>query len=678
MSKRPAPWQFEWKRPEWQSPADDESNFSVDGVPVSTAAAQISSAEIQEWEKRADQDTFSVAPDTEDEEISLLLTATLYSTGKPNTASADVLLLELIEHKRSGAKRLKHRMLRWPGSTINDDEEQQQEEKSWNISSWIGKRPKRVGLVSVTLCRLPVGEELAAASVDAMDVVALLSLGLDATESTAEPNAQTVEVTTEAEPQPRSVEPTDLIMACLTTDGRVLLYSPQKIFRPDASKYDKQELEDGLALLLLGNAIHQQLEQTVLPLSQPLAVVPLSVPLKKSKKPTKAKHDNLDVIPEDLVLPEDHDEVHEEDAAIEQDLWEGSFWDANIEASTAKYHTIENVPKLMVPAFDFIAVAGQGTRVRRIKRRNSSSSRGSSVSSWEIASHDEEKWELSAKTRSNTADSAESGGWWEENQVEAPLDDETSNSTKRKEKAKTKWVEYKETGGFITFISLRYYAEFRTVYLPFAPKHLSAVVWGDMHFLIVLGEESMAPLHTPLAMAVRVDSFDVISVPRGEAPSYSRDNSEDTDTSKTSFEDKGATHGDKKKAKRKAMCTVRRFHLIPIILPSRGSSSSEEVTAVAVSSTLTEPPAIALQYSSQPEMSGDLLVTLNSLQSLDIVPTILTHRAMGGYRRFGKEAERAFAIKTHATAWPRRSYPLQCRTINYKEHLVSRRSSKYR
>ena len=637
MTSRSIPWQFEWKRPEWQSPSDErDDEFFVDGVPVSCASAQVSLEEAREWrEEHA----------TEENDSCLLLVATLYSTG--NKQSADVLLVQLFQYEPSnnsnGAKRLEHhRMLRWPAFTMNTEEP---EKKSWWMGGGKGRKEAVVGLVSVTLCRRPVGEDVSAASAaDAMDVVALLSLGLETSESSAvsQKDVEPQENQEERDSMSHPEKPTDLILACLTSDGRVFFYSLQAIFQPNKEKED-EKLENGLTSLLLGNDIHRQLEQTVLPLSQPLAIVPLSVPLKLH---TPKQNDTLDVIPEDFELPED--EIYEEeDTAVKQDLWEGSFWDANVEASTAKYHSVENDPKLLISAFDFVVVAGQGTRIRRVKRRRKkvpSSSRGSSVSSWETASQqEEEKWELSAKALANTGDSVDSSGWWQENRGQAmPMDDESSdNSKKRQEKSKTKWVEYREAGGFVTFISNRYYAETRTVFLPFAPKQLSAIVWGGLHFVIVLGDESLAPAHAPLAMAIRVDSFDVMKIPRGESPStmLTREPSDD-DASK-------ALPGEKKKQKRKQMCSVRRFHLIPILLPSKGSSSSEQVTAVAVSSTLTDPPAIALQYSSQPELSGDLLVTLNSFRSLDVVPTVLTHRATGGYRRFGKEPEKGLAIRTH-------------------------------
>ncbi len=637
MTSRSIPWQFEWKRPEWQSPYehdDDEAkDYFVDGVPIWSASAQVTFEEAQEWQSdRAAE---------ENPDASFLLVATLYSTGNKHQ-SADVLLLELIRHEQ-GPKRLKYRMLRWPASTMSSEEP---EKSSW----WMGGRKGRkqaVGLVSVTLCRRPVGEDLSAFSAaDAMDVVALLSLGLETTESSAvhQKAVEPEENEQESDPMPRPDKPSELILACLTSDGRVLFYSIQTIFQPNKEN-EGESLENGLASLLLGNDIHRQLEQSVLPLSQPLSVVPLSVPLKSNLQTTR-ENDNLAVIPEDFEFIED--EVYEEeDTSVQQDLWEGSFWDANVEASTAKYHSVENDPKLLISAFDFIAVAGQGTRIQRVKRRRKkvpSSSRGSSVSSWETASHqEEEKYEISAKAHAHTGDTVDSSGWWQDNQVQTTLmDDESSdNTTKREEKSKTKWFEYREAGGFVTFISNRYYAETRTVFLPFAPKQLSAIIWGGLHFVVVLGDESLAPAHAPLALAIRVDSFDIMKIPQGESPStmLTREPS-DADAS-------NALPSDKQKRKRNEMCSVRRFHLIPILLPSKGSSSFEQVTAVAISSTMTDPPAIALQYSSQPELSGDLLITLNSFRSLDVVPAVLTHRATGGYRRFGKEPEKGLAIRTH-------------------------------
>lgn len=181
-------------------------------------------------------------------------------------------------------------------------------------------------------------------------------------------------------------------------------------------------------------------------------------------------------------------------------------------------------------------------------------------------------------------------------------------------------------------------------------------MWGGMHFVIVLGEESLAHRHTPLAVAIRVDSFDVVSFPQGQAPTsyFIASDSKEAETSS-----KGdPTRDEKKKPKRTPMCTVRRFHLLPIILPSEGNSSK----AVAISSTFTDPPGIALQYSSEPEMSGDLVITLNTLHILDVVPVSMIEQIMGGHRRFGKTKEKALAIKTqvqmeHVARIPHRAEP---------------------
>jgi hypothetical protein len=666
MPTRSAPWQYEWKRPVWDT-LTDESDFSIDGVPISLASALLSSKEVEEWEKKSspEKDTFPEYS-VNDEDHSFLLSATLYATDKPrsDTAVGDVLLLELIQRKRSGATRRKYRMLRWPGSTT--DGENTEKSQEWNLTSWVRKRPLRVGLVSVSLCRLPPGEDLTSASVDAMDVIALLSLGLDLNESSAPPSAP-IALTNVVEHK-NADNPTDLILACLTTDGRVLLYSPQKIFQPNVVDYQGGELSDGLASLMLGSTIHQQLERSVLPLSQPLSIIPLSVPLKRrSKNTAKSKNEHLDVIPENLVLPGgDLDDSDEEVIKEDLHLWEGSFWDANIEASTMRYHTLENVPSLLVPAFEFLAVAGRGTHVRRIQRRRktTSSSRGSSASSWETASHQEEKWEFSAKTDSDTAGPIDASGWWEKRnknestaRTRLPEDDVSDRTKKLKEKSKPRWVEYEETGGFITFLSLRYYAVFRTVFLPFAPKQLSAVVWGGMHFVIVLGEESLSPRHTPLAMAIRVDSFNVSSVPQGEglASYFAKDSKE----AETSSMEKESTRDETKNAKRKPMCTVRRFHLIPIILPSEGGASTK---TVAISSTLTDPPGIVLQYSSDLEMTGDLVITLNTLHMLDVVPTNVIRQVTGGHHGFEKTKEKALVIKTqlrmeHVARIPHKAEP---------------------
>ncbi|KAL3812025.1 hypothetical protein ACHAXA_001332 [Cyclostephanos tholiformis] len=74
-------------------------------------------------------------------------------------------------------------------------------------------------------------------------------------------------------------------------------------------------------------------------------------------------------------------------------------------------------------------------------------------------------------------------------------------------------------GGFVTFVSLRHYAESRTIYLPFAPESIQPMYWSGMHFVMLLGEggnvlTSIRNNDTshhrrrprkPFVMAVRVD-----------------------------------------------------------------------------------------------------------------------------------------------------------------------------
>eukprot|EP00986_Skeletonema_menzelii_P019047 scaffold27055_cov155-Skeletonema_menzelii.AAC.12 len=62
-------------------------------------------------------------------------------------------------------------------------------------------------------------------------------------------------------------------------------------------------------------------------------------------------------------------------------------------------------------------------------------------------------------------------------------------------------------GGFVTFVSLRHYAESKTIYLPFAPRNIHPVYWRAKHFVIISGERgTYGGDHNPCAVIVRVDS----------------------------------------------------------------------------------------------------------------------------------------------------------------------------
>jgi hypothetical protein len=73
---------------------------------------------------------------------------------------------------------------------------------------------------------------------------------------------------------------------------------------------------------------------------------------------------------------------------------------------------------------------------------------------------------------------------------------------------------------------------------------------------------------------------------------------------------------------KKPMCEVRRFSLIPIMLPVDDLLSSTTIRSTTATSLLSYPPSIELLYSSPNDDDGtyDTALTLNSLQYFDLVP----------------------------------------------------------
>jgi hypothetical protein len=329
---------------------------------------------------------------------------------------------------------------------------------------------------------------------------------------------------------------------------------------------DRKEQDDamgmGFADLLLGGSLHRHIQDSIFPLSQPIATTRLSVPLHhgKQKQRTNETKGLFGFF-----------RTTKESTKDDKQVWDSTMWDANVEPSTTMYRTVENHPFRVEPVFEYLAVLGKGRSVQRapavLAQKVESMSTLSSLDDVEQADD---------RNNSNNNNSSSNNSNDDKHELEQ------GNC---------------ENGGFIAFLSMTHFTETRTVYLPFAPKAVYPVVWGEMSFVLVLEEGG------PRAMAIRVDSSQLYSVPCGGIPVARKQPHNSTDTPTT--------------------CLIPRFHLIPVLLPIEDALSLTTVQTVAASTMLATPPSIALMYASRHSAAVDVAVTLYTLDHVDLVDGLL-------------------------------------------------------
>ena len=581
------PWQYEWKRPkvdELPVDHDDESALCV-------TAALVDPFEVNR---------LSTTP--------LLFTVTLYSD---DGSLGHRMLLRLFEPP---SKELQSRELRWPGSMLGVNQ--------------------GGGVVSIELCRKS-RKSKSLTTADALDVIQLMSLGIGNAISIQMGDESTEEVEavvhSSGSQDADAPEPTELILACLTSNGHVHLYAALDLLKPILVDVDAEhEFGFGMARLLLGTDIFQRVQESLYPLSQPCGTVQLSVPLQR-KEPRKPS----------FVLPFFSHQKKEEGAEIH--VWDESFWNSTVERSTAIHRTLNNIPTGMVSAFQYVVIFGRGSRIRRIRKKQQ---RGVVVVEGLEALQD------------NDAEST-NDQWWQgepEAKGDAPLLDDQEPWWKTGVD-EDEVVEATETGGFVTFVDLHHASEARTLYLPFAPKALYPLCWGNLTFVVVLADESLAPERCANAIAIRVDTSRKIFFDCGASPTSPAE------------EEMEMISADGRLIKKPA-CEVRRFSLIPITLPVDDHLTSTTIRTMTASSLLSSPPSIELLYTSltgDNEGLCDVAMTLNylhcfdSMESIDLpsyphyannsssIPVIRTRQSVRNAARLS----RSFDERAIESAWSR-------------------------
>ncbi len=259
----------------------------------------------------------------------------------------------------------------------------------------------------------------------------------------------------------------ELVLSFLANDGHVHIFkaldvllmqdnltsqsTEMNLFRVVKERDTREVLFNEFESLVFGDELQSTLKETLLPLSNPKATIPLSVvsgietnamssrmvPISPSNKISQNDTDNAEFECENIHKSLVHDD------RLARPLLDLSFLNSNVEPCTIQYRTIRNEPTVCVQAFDHIVVGGRGDKVIKTSKMTDHFSADS-------RSSDEERFDLQ--------------------------------------------------GGFITFISLQNLSESRTVFLPFLPYMLSPTTWNQMQLLFVTGRKKNESL------AIRIDA----------------------------------------------------------------------------------------------------------------------------------------------------------------------------
>ncbi|GAX22422.1 hypothetical protein FisN_14Hh036 [Fistulifera solaris] len=212
------PWQWDWKQPQWHR----STREVIAGELIDHAAAHISRKEVP----------VSLSADDSD----AVLTVSLLRQ-PPSTFVLDITILQ------HDATVVTTRSLTWPSFLLQDDDSNS---LFWPFG-WRPQKKKQHSILAVCLCRLAPDKDT-----EVWHILNELSL-------VSSPH----ELVTTTDRHHR-----ELRLLCLASNGTVYLYNPWLLL--SATTHDDIDLQDGMVSFLLGDALLQTLQQSMLPLSQPL------------------------------------------------------------------------------------------------------------------------------------------------------------------------------------------------------------------------------------------------------------------------------------------------------------------------------------------------------------------------------------------------------------------------
>lgn len=333
-----------------------------------------------------------------------------------------------------------------PKSVANMSEEEKESHYQRQAEKKIKNAKTKIGITNVLLCRQASSTQLRHLEMDEiMDVLDRLTLGIGLE---IDHDLLATKIETNAPPETFEDVSQDLILTCLSNDGKVQIFSVLDLLIAEKSKNDHQDEFGGsdkklqseedfmnsFETLILGHSLKQSLEKTFLPLSRPKYTLQLSVVKIKGRVVDDEEKEVEEIqIEDNKAFDHRMKKIKEFGVDIKEfrPHLDFSLLDSNIESSTVHDRTFNNIPSICTFAHGFIVVGGSGTRKRRI-------------------------------------------------QVQKQVGDDI----------KKVWKNISLDGGFISLISTYHCTETKTIFLPFPPRMVYPVRWNSMDLIIILGENA--------------------------------------------------------------------------------------------------------------------------------------------------------------------------------------------
>ncbi|GFH51512.1 hypothetical protein CTEN210_07988 [Chaetoceros tenuissimus] len=337
-------------------------------------------------------------------------------------------------------------VLKLPKSVANMSEEEKESFYQRQAEKKFKSAKAKIGVTNVLLCRQASSTQLRHLEIDEiMDVLDRLSLNLGLE---IDHDLLATKIETNAPPETFVDVSQDLILTCLSNDGKVQIFSVLDLLIAEKSENDhrdelggsdkklqsEEDFINSFETLILGHSLKKSLEKTFLPLSRPKYTLELSVVKIKGRIVDDEEKEVEEMQMEDNKTF-DHRMKKIKEFGVDMKEFrphlDFSLLDSNIESSTVHDRTFNNIPSICTFAHGFIVVGGSGIRKRRT-------------------------------------------------QVQKQVGEDT----------KKVWKNISLGGGFISLISTYHCTETKTIFLPFSPRMIYPVRWNSMDLIIVLGKNA--------------------------------------------------------------------------------------------------------------------------------------------------------------------------------------------
>jgi hypothetical protein len=528
-----------------------------------------------------------------------------------------------------------------------------------------------VGIVAVAWIRKPIVTNAHEATTknsrnhtfdtaDALDVIQLMSLfGAQSSTSVTKDGTdlqQQQKVSDETnhnensnQPPPKSNSILELQLACLTSDGRVHIYSPWNLLKRHEStitvtndtKSDVDNVDDmtgELASFFFGESLMKVVDDNMLPLSQPHHTIKLSVPfLQKPQSksdhkkfvdsplfPKPQKHrPNVSSIPEDSPSIT-FDETWKEEKKLNS-IWDESVWNPIIDTETIHNQTRNNIPTHCVSAFDFIVIAGRG--VQRWKRMTNLKlqqprHRSPSLTAIDKVTKIKSSTDMIGDRRDLVERSTSDPSMSQQSllhQQQHPVDSVRNDDPHHQEEYVS--MQNLSDGGFLTFISTKHLSETRTIFLPFVPEHISPFHWSGASFLFVSGHTAQCiNKHSngyrneqqTRAIAIRLDSSTIFTPQVYESATSVFGSTHPSLLSQSQISN-GSTQYSSRQQNHVLTMIINRFEILPIDVPELVDDL--QVSKIICSSASTVPPSLSVILNDN--KTGNIAIGLHTMLTIE-------------------------------------------------------------